>query len=838
MRSISKLKTTCAVMMMFAAGTAYGQTTWHIDDDNACPGSGTQVDPFCTIQAGIDAAVNGDEVLVAGGTYNEQISFSGKAITVRSSGGAGLTTIDGTGLNGSVVTCIGGESPDTVLDGFTITGGNATTGGGMHNDNSSPTVTNCTFSGNTATGQFSSGGGMSNFEGGSPTVTNCILWGDSPDEIFNLDVLSMSAVSFSDVQGGLPGGTIDGGGNIDADPLFVDAELHLAAGLSPCIDAGDNTAVPAGVTTDLDGNPRFVDDGAVGDTGNGTPPIIDMGAFEAPGDCNSNGTADHTEPDTDGDGLINDCDPDNDNDGLENIDEQAIGTDPFNPDTDDDGISDGPLDPDDAGPIAAGPDNCLFTPNFNQADADADGDGAGDACDFCPNDPLDSCGDVRNLTRNTGHPTIADAIASATAGDVLEAPAVQFGAEPAIDYAGKAVTLGSTAQISHPVGGTITFADDAVLAAAAGNSVTLDSDVTVGTAQRLEIIADFGTTLGGATQVNSLAAMIFSSLVNNTGTLALNNGTIDATTIGNAGIFTGFGTLSAESTTNDNEVVAIADMQVVGDYINNGTTTIQSGTFTLTGTLTDNGVIIGDVGGGVDDSNRSSGVSSGLTVIGDYVSDAGASLRMPNSGSVIRVGGDFDAAMNNSTRVEPDKAELRMVGLGDVAQSLQTMSTDIRNCPLGLDRSLPGHYPMGTLRIGPTPTIVDLIDAHDNDQSGQAQSEAIYVQSLVIDSGATLNTNLRRVYYESLTLAGNLDDPNNLIAIKPVPGDFSGDCNTDLTDYVSFFDCAAGPGLLPDPLAPITSQQCLDAFDFDHDNDVDLRDFGGLADVFGATSQQ
>lgn len=70
-------------------------------------------------------------------------------------------------------------------------------------------------------------------------------------------------------------------GVIDADALFVapSADLHLAAG-SPCIDAGDNAAVPAGIAFDLEGNPRFRDDPATDDTGSGAPPLVDMGAYE------------------------------------------------------------------------------------------------------------------------------------------------------------------------------------------------------------------------------------------------------------------------------------------------------------------------------------------------------------------------------------------------------------------------------------------------------------------------------------------------------------------------------------------------------------------------------
>jgi predicted outer membrane repeat protein len=68
--------------------------------------------------------------------------------------------------------------PNIVLDGFTITGGNADgqypdwelgAGGGMYNDNSSPTVLNCTFTENSARGN---GGGVDNF-GSWPTLINC-----------------------------------------------------------------------------------------------------------------------------------------------------------------------------------------------------------------------------------------------------------------------------------------------------------------------------------------------------------------------------------------------------------------------------------------------------------------------------------------------------------------------------------------------------------------------------------------------------------------------------------------------------------------------------------------
>jgi hypothetical protein len=105
-------------------------------------------------------------------------------------------------------------------------------------------------------------------------MTNSILWGDSPGEIHN--VSATPAVTYSDIQGGYMGT-----GNINADPMFVDeanGDLHLKP-FSPCIDAGNNSA-PALPTTDIDGDDRKIDAPTVADTGNGTPPIVDMGADE------------------------------------------------------------------------------------------------------------------------------------------------------------------------------------------------------------------------------------------------------------------------------------------------------------------------------------------------------------------------------------------------------------------------------------------------------------------------------------------------------------------------------------------------------------------------------
>ncbi len=71
-----------------------------------------------------------------------------------------------------------------------------------------------------------------------------------------------------------------GTGNIDADPVFTGAGDYTLASGSPCIDAGQDTSIPVGVTEDLVQTPRELNDPATADTGDGTAPVVDMGSYE------------------------------------------------------------------------------------------------------------------------------------------------------------------------------------------------------------------------------------------------------------------------------------------------------------------------------------------------------------------------------------------------------------------------------------------------------------------------------------------------------------------------------------------------------------------------------
>jgi hypothetical protein len=159
----------------------------------------------------------------------------------------------------------------------------------MNSTNCSPVFTNCLFTGNTngiggdgVIFDFDSGGSLlinctisgnstrsavlGNFVNVNTQVQNSILWDNSNSSFFG-----DFTISHSIVQGGFGACTACPGGDGNVDPLFVDAangDFTLRQ-CSPAIDAGDNNAFPASITTDLDRNPRVFNGGTV-----------DLGAYE------------------------------------------------------------------------------------------------------------------------------------------------------------------------------------------------------------------------------------------------------------------------------------------------------------------------------------------------------------------------------------------------------------------------------------------------------------------------------------------------------------------------------------------------------------------------------
>ncbi|MFH2002505.1 MAG: choice-of-anchor Q domain-containing protein [Planctomycetota bacterium] len=135
-----------SLLLLFSpVTTSYAQTTLHVPTE------------YPTIQDAITASANGDTVLVAAGTYEENINFSGKEIRLVSSDGAGVTVLDGRRL-GSVVTLNQAEGPDTLLQGFTLRNGLANAGGGVYTNGASPTVKFNIIKDNEAAGSTGGGG--------------------------------------------------------------------------------------------------------------------------------------------------------------------------------------------------------------------------------------------------------------------------------------------------------------------------------------------------------------------------------------------------------------------------------------------------------------------------------------------------------------------------------------------------------------------------------------------------------------------------------------------------------------------------------------------------------
>ena len=263
MKGIIMKSIACTVIVLLVSACLATATIIHVPGD------------YSTIQAGINAAFNGDTVLVADGTYtgtgNLNINFGGREILVISENGPDNCIIDcrnsGRGFYfGS------GETVNSILSGFTITNGSATGtwahGGGIYCDGSDPTIENCIISRNTCSGTWGFGGGI-RCEDASPTISYCTItdnlatgtWGFGGG--INCEYDSYPIISHCIIYGNTAGQSIYGfGGGIScmssAAPIIINCTVSGNSVIGSTAGHGGgiycDDAEPAIVNTIVEGN--------------------------------------------------------------------------------------------------------------------------------------------------------------------------------------------------------------------------------------------------------------------------------------------------------------------------------------------------------------------------------------------------------------------------------------------------------------------------------------------------------------------------------------------------------------------------------------------------------
>jgi len=382
---------------------------------------------------------------------------------------------------------------------------------------------------------------------------------------------------------------------------------------------------------------------------------------------------------------------------------------------------------------------------------------------------------VVNDEQGSVHTSIEEALVSAEPGEALIASPRAFSEGGAIDLGGLGLSISATHDLQVPYSRPMTVTAGTVISYPAGREAMFYGSLDMGPGSLLR-----------SPEGNTPAVMA--------GELIMSFATITADTL-----------ISKFAQTNVDGAALFN-----GGVTNHGTVHLGGAAMFVTESL--------DTGGVINDEPNGSGAAE-LRVDGNLVMRADSEITLSAEGGLVGTKGDFDVAITDHNRFDLSQTELRLDGT--FPQALEVMSTDVGSDLIGLNGTLPGHYPIGTLRIGPAGTTVFLVDNHDNDGLGQSEGEAIYVNALVLDAGAALNTNDFHVYYKMLTVAGTVDNPAMLIEIGPAaPGDCDVNGAVDLADFESFPTCLTGPGGVLDG-----GCGCLD---LDDDGHVTIADFAAF----------
>ena len=213
-----------------AMGTASDANGTGVPDECERIYNMTQATYYPRIMLAVDAANIGDVIEVAPGIYPESVNDLGKALTIRSTGGRDVTTIDVTGLGAAGVILTGGT-----LEGFTVQGTTqgsySNAGAGIEVPSGSPIINQCLVKDNMLAPGLIGGGALFN-AGSSATVSNTIFCNNAPSNTLGLytngggntfpascPVVQMCGSTLGDVN---EDGSIDGGDISSFVECFID----------------------------------------------------------------------------------------------------------------------------------------------------------------------------------------------------------------------------------------------------------------------------------------------------------------------------------------------------------------------------------------------------------------------------------------------------------------------------------------------------------------------------------------------------------------------------------------------------------------------------------------
>jgi len=196
---------------------------------------------FETIQDALDAAGFGDRILVSPGVYYEALDYAGLEVEVIGIDGAGVTTIDASGLGEPAVSFATGEGVGSVLSGFTLVNDSDA---GVRIVSASPTLEALVLAG---LGVGTGLGGAVYIEGGAPSFTDCEFRDNSAALGGHIYVAGYGSLTVS--GGSFEGGVAESGGAIHLSSLAL-ADLddvilfdNLAAEDGGAVDMGSQASL-------------------------------------------------------------------------------------------------------------------------------------------------------------------------------------------------------------------------------------------------------------------------------------------------------------------------------------------------------------------------------------------------------------------------------------------------------------------------------------------------------------------------------------------------------------------------------------------------------------------